>query len=186
MGGNASTTNYTVKQNSANSFTVAGLSSSKGKITDSAEGIAAAFYQVEANRDFTITATVTLDKYAATSQSGFGIMLRDDIYIDQNVKSIKSNYVAAGSYLLSGTVNTLYSRSSGSKITNTDNHATLAQGDSIDVSIQRTGSAITVTFGEFTYTYNGFNLTAIDADYDYICLYATRNTTVTFTNVTVS
>lgn len=186
LGGNPSATNYKITQNSENSFTVGGLSSSKGKISDSAEGIAAVFRQIEADKDFSITATVSIDKYEGTSQTGFGIMLRDDIYIDQNVKTIQSNYVAAGSYVKEGVINTLYSRSSATKITNSNIHASFEQGDNVTLTIQKTGNSITVSFGSQSLTYNDFNLNDIDRDYNYICLYATRNTTVTFKNVNLT
>lgn len=186
LGGNPSATNFTVKQNSANSFTVTGNKNNKGKIANGSEGFAALFQQIEYDKDFEITATLTLDKYDGTDQTGFGIMLRDDIYIDLDDKSIKSNYVAAGCYLSGSDVKTIYSRTSSTAITPSGNKATLTQGASFEVSIERKGDVITVKFGAYTEEYENFALSAVDSGYDYICLYSTRNTGVTFSNVTLT
>lgn len=186
LGGNdkVKTDNFTMIQISEDSFKV-GNTSGHGKITGSSEGIATIFRQVGYNANFEITATVSIDNYNdANNQSGFGIMLRDDMYIDKNDKSILSNYVAAGCYGMSSSANVCYYRVD-SALKNSSN-----TGKNIDttathtLSLKRSGTTVTVTFDSYTYTtVADFDLRGVDSDYMYICLYATRGTVVTFSDI---
>ncbi|MDE6613235.1 MAG: hypothetical protein K2K28_01620, partial [Clostridia bacterium] len=170
--------------NSVNSFTVAGLKTDKGKIQDAEEGIAAAFKQVGYNANFEITATVTVDTFNDNSGTGFGIMLRDDIYIDKNDKSILSNYVAAGCYGTSSAAKFCYYRDNPASISSS-NTGRLDISAQHTLSIKRSGTTVTVKFDNYTYTtVADFDLRGVDSEYMYICLYSTRGTAVTFTNVT--
>ena len=176
FGGN-SVSPFTVEQNADETFTV-GTDQSKGKI-GSTEGIAAAFYQIDCDLNFKVTVEVTLDTFAVASQTGFGLMLRDDIYIDKPDSSIKSNYVAAGAYCTSSATNVLYSRVDEALAT-TGNKATLTEGSTHTLSIERVNQNVKVTFDNLTHTYYDFDFIAIDNDYMYICVYATRGTVATF------
>lgn len=173
--------NYIVEQVGDN-FKV-GNETGKGKITSSADGMAAAFYQIGVNKNFKISATVTLDKYPETAnQTGFGLMLRDDIYIDARNKGTTGNYVAAGAYGTSTATNVIFSRA-GATITPSGNKKNYTQGDSINLSIEKNNQTVIVTFGEYSETYTDFDFVKVDGDYMYICLFATRNTVATFSNI---
>ncbi len=176
LGGN-SVSPFTVRQNADETFTV-GTSQTKGKI-GSTEGIAAAFYQIDCDLNFKVTVEVTLDTFAAASQTGFGLMLRDDIYIDKPDSAIKSNYVTAGAYCTSSATNVLYSRVDET-LTPTSNRASLKEGSKHTLSIERVNQNVKVTFDNTTHTYYDFDFIAIDNEYMYICLYATRGTVATF------
>ena len=52
--------------------------------------------QVEATKSFKITVEAKVIKTASVKQAGFGLMLRDDVYLNEQNSSILSNYVAAG------------------------------------------------------------------------------------------
>ncbi len=54
------------------------------------------YCRVPSNVQFTLTAKATLESIEIHGQSSFGLMARDDMYIDKNDKAIKSDYVAAG------------------------------------------------------------------------------------------
>lgn len=176
LGGN-NVSPFTVKQNADETFTV-GTSQTKGKI-GSTEGIATAFYQMDCELNFKISVEVTLGTYTGDSQTGFGLMLRDDIYIDEIDTTILSNYVAAGAYCTSSATNVLYSREDANLAT-TGNKSTFTQGSTHTLSIERVNQNVKVTFDSYSHTYYDFDFVAIDNDYMYICLYATRGTLATF------
>lgn len=179
-GGGAS--NFTVSQVGENSIKV-GTTATKGKIA-STEGIAAAFYQVSITKNFSVSATVTLDNYTATAQTGFGMMLRDDIYIDDTSNtSIVSNYVSAGAYLTSSVTNVIYSRVNGNLVSS-GNNETFTAGSTHTLRIERDNQTVRVWFDDYYVVYTDFDFTAIDSDYMYICLYATRETVAVFSDIT--
>lgn len=172
---------YTVTESEAGTFKL-GNTIEKGKIASSSEGIAMIFKQVDISKNFKISANVSISQYGG-NQSGFGLMLRDDIYIDAgNDKSILSNYIAAGCYSNSTNANAIYCREN-TKLA-PENQITAPEAEfATTLSIVRVGSSVTVTFGELTKTYYDFDLTAIDNQFMYVGMYATRKTIATFTNV---
>lgn len=176
-------------------FTV-GASEAIGKLEDKTDGtgtdgFAAAFTQVDVNKNFTVNAHVKVKTIptTATSQCGFGIMLRDDIYINKNEASLSNNYVAAG---VLGNSKAIFCRNAtedGTRITAESNSVSVAVNSEFDMSIVRLGQKVTVTVtvvGGATYTkdYTDFDFVAVDNDYMYICLFATRGDVVEFSNVT--
>lgn len=185
IGGNPSTDYFKVEQNGENSFTVGGLTydgKTKGKITGSEEGIAMAFTQLASNKTFEITAEVTIDEYYNNNQTGFGIMVRDDIYIDTNNAGILSNYAAAGCYGTPTSANILYTRVN-TVLTPVNTGKMLNTSTIHTLSVKRDGETVIVTFDDMTKSFPDFELRAKDNGYMYICLYATRGTTVTFNNI---
>lgn len=166
-------------------FTV-GAASNVGKV-GSSEGIAMAFKQIAINQNFEFSATVTLDTYKGGNQTAFGLMVRDDIYIDTFDNSIKSNSICAGSYVSgSGAItNAIYSRVNQA-IKAENQISALTEGTSIKLSIVKINQQITVKFGDYTKTYYDFDLAQIDNEYLYIGMYATRSTIASFSNVVVN
>ena len=80
-------------------FTVGNNTSNlRGKFAGAQDGFGAAFMQIEADMNFTASATVKVKKMSssANNQSGFGMMLRDDIYVNKYLPSLSTNYIAAG------------------------------------------------------------------------------------------
>ncbi len=149
-----------------------------------------AFMQVSANDNFTISVDaklVSLGGSATNNQTGFGLMLRDDMYIDVNSKMIQSNYVAAG-IIADGT--TIFSRSSKSALTKGSKSITPTEGATYNLTIKRLGQVVTVTVKDganaYTQTYTDFDFTAVDNNNMYICLFANRNLTIEYSNVTFS
>jgi lysophospholipase L1-like esterase len=196
-GGNpsASTSGYLAKEEVAGTFIVGqdaslASNSSKGKIT-STEGIAFLFRQVSKSKNFTLTADVKVIKETDKSQAGFGLMLRDDCYINQTTadSTITSNYVAAGMYGASSSkTNIVYSRENTVLKDSAGSIASLHQtDDTASLSIVRLGQVVTctVTYKGTTYTktYTDFDFVAKDNNYMYIGMYATRGTVCEFTNV---
>lgn len=180
-----------------------GAVKAKGKV-GSSEGYAFLFKQVPVSDNFTITASAKILTVAktvtpksdgtttttiGTNQAAFGLMLRDDCYLPTKDASIKSNYVVAGLLTEKSGCTVNFSRAS-TTLTKTSNSVSdwYKVDDTATFTITRTGQVVTVTtvYGGETYTttYTDFDFTAIDNDYMYAGLMATRGTIVEFTDVT--
>ena len=168
-------------------FTVSNSSGTNGKFASAVDGFGAAFMQVSKDDNFTITVTATLVSLCSSSsysQAAFGLMLRDDMYIDTYDTTLASNYVAAGIFADGSTI---FSRENGT-LTKGSKSITPTEGSSYTLTIQRVGQVVTVTVSDgtntYTETYTDFDFTAVDNDYMYICLFANRGLTVEFSNIT--
>lgn len=165
-------------------FTVSN-GANNGKFAGASYGFAGAFIQIDANKNFTASATVKIvtKTTSANNQTGFGMMIRDDIYINTSDATIKSDCLMAGAVIDKGAI---FSYTAG-KMANPKNPVTVAEGSTYTVSISKTDNSFTVTFvdGENTYTqpYPDFDVYSVDNDYVYLCLFANRGITVEFSDV---
>ena len=168
-----------------------GTSSPKGKVTSSSEGIAGVFTQISKTKNFVITCDALVTTEVDTKQEAFGLMLRDDLYLPVKDATIKSNYVAAGMYTKDSNTHIVYSRENETLSSGIASITGFYQTDDVaSLKIERIGQVVTcsVTYKDQTYTntYTDFDFTAIDNDYMYIGMYATRGTLVKFTNVNLT
>ncbi len=158
----------------------------KGKFDTTADGFGAAFMQVDAKKNFTVSADVTITGIGINkpNQSAFGIMLRDDIYINKTTKgdglTLNSNYVAAGAF--GDGSGAIFCREN-TKLIKESNSVGVAVGATFVVSIERIGQAVNVKIGNYTKTYTDFDFIAVDNAYMYVCLFANRGISAEFTNV---
>ena len=162
--------------------------SNKGKFSNSTDGFAFLFRQVEADKNFTLTVTATIVTTASTKQAGFGIMLRDDVYLPIKDASITSNYLTAGILSEESATMALFKRENSvlSKGQSFDSGLPVV-GDTYTMKIERVGQSVTVTVtcGEKTVStsYYDFDLFARDGAYMYVGMFANRGTVVEFTDV---
>ncbi len=181
MGDITNANSFTISE-SESTFTV-GNTDGKGKFASGGDGFAAAFIQIDASKNFTASATVKVKSVSgeASNQSGFGMMLRDDILVNTVQSSLTSNFVAAG---ILNTKGAIFSRENGtlSGAANTISTA-VAANDTYQLEIVRLGQAVTVKVNSYTKTYTDFDFVAVDNGYMYLCLFANRNITAEFTNV---
>lgn len=188
-------TNFTVKQLSDTSFSV-GNTNGKGKIASGGDGIACVFRQLDPNRNFTITADVALTGVAtsASKQSAFGIMFRDEMYIDTYNASVNGNSAIAGGYTgSSDTANFVYNyqRLDGKldiTASKTGAGTVFAQNEVYKLEMVKSDRTITckviATDGkEYVSSYKDVTYTGVDTEYVYLCLFATRGIVATFANV---
>ena len=165
--------------------------SNKGKFSSSTDGFAFLFTQVDADKNFSLTVTGTvITAPSSVNQAGFGLMLRDDVYINETASnsSIKSNYVTAG--ILGGSSGTtvLFTREN-TKLDKGTSFAedTFTVGQTFTMTIERIGQSVTVTvvYGDITYTetYYDFDFLANDTGYMYVGMFANRGTVVEYTDV---
>lgn len=177
---------------SKENFTVTGSngtfviqSAGNGKFAGSTEGMAAIFKPMEASEDFTAEVTATVSgASSANNQTSFGLMLRDDIFIDKYDKTIRSNYVSAG--ILDGKA--VFGMKDEARVA--AKGAMALSETTYTLKIVKSGTSITATVTQgsntVTETFTEISLTASDSGNIYLCMYAVRNITVTFTNVTIS
>lgn len=163
----------------------------KGKIQSADDAMAFAFRQVSIDDNFKLTATGKVLTEGNTKQAGFGLILRDDVYLNQEAKvsSINSNYVAAG-FLTNNSVdgvNVLFHRETGTLKKGEALSGLYQVGDVVEFSIERTGQIVVTTVvykgNTYTQTYTDFDFTAVDQQYVYVGMFGIRGTTVEFTNV---
>ncbi len=183
----ATNSNFTIEQGSDDNgltFTVS-AAAGKGKIQGGDDSLVAVFMQVPFETAFTVSATAKLSAFTNTNnQTGFGIMIRDDISID-SLSTAKSNYLNAGCIVTnSGANRNVYSvRKNGSLFHSGAQDFEL--NTDYALSVTRTSQSIAATVGSNP-AYSAekdFDLGASDSKYVYICLWATRGTTVTFSNI---
>ena len=159
-----------------------------GKIASGSDGIAFCFQSLPANKDFTISADVTVVACAANNQVAFGVMVRDDVHIDKFDNSISSNYVAAGGLKIKSEPFTTSWQRMDSALTETKAASSSAPkaGTKVSVSITKSGDTLTAKYGnEATATYT-VKLTEVDAENLYVGLFTSRAITAEYSNVKVS
>ena len=162
--------------------------SNKGKFSSTADGFAFLFRQVEADKNFTLTATVTLLNTGNTKQAGFGLMLRDDVYLPTKDASIVSNYLTAGVLCETDHTTALFLRENTTLGKGQSFGSSLPKvGDVYTMTIERVGQSVTVTVTQgdktVTATYYDFDLLAKDGGYMYVGMFANRGTVIECTDV---
>ena len=161
--------------------------SNKGKFSSSADGFAFLFTQIEADKNFRISVSGTIIYTASTKQAGFGLMLRDDIYLPIKDASIVSNYVTAGILCEADSASALFLRENSTLGKGQSFGALPVVGEVYTMSIERVGQSVTVTvsLGEKTVstTHYDFDFLAKDNGFMYVGMFANRGTVVEFTDV---
>lgn len=186
VGGNPSTVNQTLETDSNGNMHIA-VANNKGKIASTADGIAMYYYKVPVNSNFTLTAKATLNKFYSNDQVSFGLMARDDMYIDYNTTQMLGDYVAAAPLKLTktGGVWNCFARKSGVLTQGGTCTNAISTGDTVDLSIKSNSDGYACTFGNETTITGGFDfkLTSIDSDYIYVGMFAARNADVTYSDI---
>ncbi len=159
---------------------------SAGKIASGSDGLAFYFQKIPADKDFTISATATVNTVASNNQVSFGIMVRDDVYIDTYDNAVCTDYVAAGALKIKAEPITAgFRRQDGGLEENKATaEAAPKAGTKVDLSITKKGNSYTLKYGKDTVTYEA-KLTNVDAKNVYAGVYTVRAAYVDFSNVKV-
>jgi len=165
-----------------------------GKISAATDGIAFYFQQVPIDKDFRLSATATVVSITqSNSQVGFGLMVRDAAWTDVSDPSLLSSYVAVGSLKGSspGTSWSSFIRdtSASTQLTGTmvSSAAVVPEaGWVLDLSIVKSGSTYTCTFGMEAPAVYTLDLNAIDGQYVYAGLFTARQAQVQFSNISLA
>ena len=173
--------NFTLEEDKDGNMHIAAKNNC-GKIGSGSDGLAMYYYRVPATAKFTLTAKAVLNSFDANGQVAFGLMARDDMYIDTYINTLLGDYVVAGSR---GTGTNCYYRKSGSLGGSGTLSKPLAAGNAYDLKLVGTGEGFQCTFGTETTQSGGYDymLTSVDEEYIYIGMFAARNADVTFNNI---
>ncbi len=164
-------------------------SASVGKIAQNSDGIAMYYQAVPSNRNFTLSADMTINSFGKNNQASFGLMVRDDVYLDTILNDTLGDYVAAGPLMLgSSSPWNCFARKNGELTSGGGLVKGYNAGDTVHVEIRKGPDGYTCVFGENPAVSAGFDfpLTAIDSDNVYVGMFVSRNADVTFRNVNLT
>ena len=157
-----------------------------GKISATTDGIAMYYQAIPSDRNFTLSADVTIYRLDPNNQASFGLMVRDDIYLDTVTSDTLGDYVAAGPLMLGSDAPwNCFARKSGVLTQGGDTSRIYRPGEIVHIEIRKTSDGYTCTFGDNPPVSAGFDfpLTAIDSEYVYAGMFVARSADVTFWNV---
>lgn len=165
-------------------FTLTTTGSSK--FASSQDGFGAAFTQINVKKDFvaSVKAKVTSAPASLSDQNAFGLMLRDDILMNTVDTALTSNFITAG---MTGKGRFAFSRSSGTALDFSGKTMTFATNKEYTFTIERIGQTVNVKVTDGTttleYKFTDFDFVAIDGNYMYLCLFASRELKVEYTDL---
>ena len=156
--------------------------SNKGAIAEGADGIAMYYYKLPGGSQFEFSARATVHSISDESGAAFGLMARDDMYIDKD-GYISSDYVAAGSLGIG--CNCFYRHGGTLGGMKALEKETVAAGGVYNLSIVSNSDGYACAFGSEEGQSAGydFHLNSVDADSIYIGMFAAKNADVTYSNL---
>lgn len=157
-----------------------------GKIAAKSDGIAMYYQTIPADRNFTLSADVTIDSLDANNQASFGLMVRDDIYLDTVINDMLGDYVAAGPLMLGSSAPwNCFARKNGVLTQGSALVKHYTVGDTVHLEIRKSSDGYTCTFGDNAPVSAGFDfpLTTRDSEHVYTGLFVSRSADVRFSNV---
>ncbi len=187
IGGLAPTTeNFNLATDKDGNMNIA-VFNNKGKISAKSDGVAMYYYKLPASSTFTLTANAKVNSLTLNDQVSFGLMARDDMYLDQYLGSTLGDYVAAAPLKLTktGSVWNSFARKSGVLTQGGTCVNTVSEGDTVSLKLTGTSDGYTCTFGNEQPISAGFDfkLTAIDENYVYVGMFVSRAADVTFSDI---
>lgn len=158
-----------------------------GKISMVTDGIAMYYTKVPAGKNFVLTATARINDYFLNNQVSFGLMVRDDMYIDMAAADVLGDYVTAAPLLLTLGADAVncFARKSGVLIYGGKCTREYKPQDEIKLRIESTSDGYACTFGEEQTITGGFDfkLVTVDPENVYVGVFVSRNADVTFTDI---
>lgn len=159
----------------------------KGKIASTVDGLAMYYYKVPVGSTFTLTAIATINDYFSNDQVSFGLMARDDMYIDTNRSDAMGDYVAVAPLRLTkkGLIWNSFARKDGNLIQGGTVENPINSRDSIDLKLEGSSDGYAATFGKEQTITGGFDfpLTSVDSEYVYVGMFAARHADITFSQI---
>lgn len=187
LGGAASAANH-IRQTTEDGGMRIAVLNNKGKVDGVSDGIVMYYFPVPAGKSFTLRAEARVASIGddKPNQAAFGLMARDDMYIDEGKETqegLNSEYVTAG--CLGDGTGVNYARHDGAKVTGTGLTLAkpLAAGESYELEIVRSvdgNYACSIDGVSKTYDYS---IDVIDTQYTYIGMFCARSFDVTFSDI---
>ena len=163
------------------------VKNNRGKIAASVDGLAMYYYKVPVGSTFTLTATARINDFALNDQVSFGLMARDEMYVDEYKTGVLGDYVAAAPLKLTktGQVWNSFARKSGVLTQGGTMVNEMTKGDTVELKLESNSDGYATTIGNEQTITGGFDfpLTAIDSEYVYIGMFVSRNADVSFSNI---
>lgn len=187
VGGLVSKDNHTLETDADGNMHIA-VKNNKGKISSTADGLGMYYYKVPSSSTFKLSATAKINSFDSNNQVSFGLMARDDMYIDTYINTTMGDYVAAGPLnLTKGTAGAYccFARKSGVLAQGGTFTTMPAASDVVELSIEGTSDGYVAKYGNEPAVSGGFDfpLTRIDPENVYVGMYAVRNADITFSNI---
>ncbi|MFB5660202.1 bacterial Ig-like domain-containing protein [Alteribacillus sp. HJP-4] len=155
-------------------------SNDKGKIESNAEGLAYYFQDVPEEGNFELKATAKVESFDANNQVSFGLMLRSNVLDNENQGDFTGDYLSVGA--LDQTMKGFYNLESLSSVEKDgyefESANAPAGGEEFELSVERNGDLYSISIGDETKTVEDF-----DGAIEYAGLYTTRNTEVTYSDI---
>ena len=172
-----------------NSFVV-GQPNNYGKIHASVDAMSLVFRQIPITKNFRLKAKAKVLSFNLVKQSAFGLILRDDCYINQEESlRIANNYVASGFLTTDLSTYIIFSRSEPTDLDKGDNviNDFYQKDDEALLYIERLGQLISTKViykgVEYSRNYFDFDLVSVDRDYMYAGMFATKGVVVEYTGL---
>lgn len=160
-----------------------------GKIAQTSDGIGMYYQAVPADRNFVFSADVTINQLDSNNQASFGLMVRDDVYLDTVISDTMGDYVAAGPLMLGSSAPwNCFARKNGQLTAGGSLTRSYGAGETFHVEIHKNADGYTCVLGDNQPVSAGFDfpLTALDSSFVYVGMYVARSADVTFRNVNLS
>lgn len=184
--GEVDDTDFTLGTDANGDMNIA-VRNNRGKISAVTDGIAMYYKKVDITEHFTLTARVKVNKIFANDQVSFGLMVRDDCYIDKNMPDILGDYVAAAPlFITKGEKATAtFARRSGQLVLGKDTNEVIKEGGEYELMLSSSSDGYAAKFGKGDVITGGydFKLTAIDPAHVYVGMFVSRNADVIFSNI---
>ncbi|TCK88013.1 Ig-like protein group 3 [Natranaerovirga hydrolytica] len=175
---NYTSENFDITENEDNTVTMR-VSNNRGKIASNSEGIAYYFQELPEDANFELSASVQVDSWEANNQVSFGIMARSNVMEDHiNDGSFTGDYVSVGA--IDQEMKGFYKSGDSQQKNGYEFEDALlpSPGEEYELSLQKSGDIFSLTVNGETKILDEF-----DKALNYVGLYVSRNTAVTFSNV---
>lgn len=171
---------------SDNSFRIA-VKNNVGKISNVTDGLAMYYRKVPANAEFELSTKIKINDFYINKQVSFGLMVRDDIYLDKVISECIGDFVAAGPLELTDvdSPKRCFARKNGRLINGGKCSHGFKPGDELELKIIATKDGYACKLGDQDMVSGGFDfkLTQIDPTSVYVGAFVSRNADVTFTDL---
>jgi hypothetical protein len=173
------TENFKVSENADETVTL-GVENNRGKISGSTEGIAYYFQELPEDANFELSAKVQVDAWTANNQVAFGLMLRSNTLDNVSESSFTGDYLAVGALdqVMKGFYK--YEGENVQKLGLEFDANVPSATETYDLSIQKSGDLYILVIGDETKIIDDYT-----GNIKYAGLFASRNATVTYSDVSL-
>ncbi len=170
---------------------IVGCDKPNGKINASNEGYSFMFKRINKTDNFTFSCHAKIIKTLNIRQSGFGIMLRSDSYINQNKPnmSYQTNHISSGIVTTDGVSFIIFSREATTELDkgNYNFDGFYKENDELDLKIKRLGQVIEAyckyNDKEYKKVFTDFDITSVDLNYLFVGMFSTNGTVVRYSDL---